>query len=101
MSQALLSLAFPTLLPCGHAEFTPSQPRGVDYAEYIQHLIKHESGISVHHPRSHYVAFNTIMHRHYSAGADFLVQNPQRDCLEECETTSYSAANQDALAMNL
>lgn len=43
-SQALLSLAFPTLFPYGKAEFVVSCVREVKFADYIKHLIKYHDG---------------------------------------------------------
>jgi hypothetical protein len=60
-SQALLSLAFPTLFPYGEAEFVGSRVRSVKFAEYIEHLIKYHDGRFARHPRFRYVVFNTYM----------------------------------------
>ena len=60
-SQALLSLAFPTLFPQGKAEFVTSRLRKVDYASYIERLLKYQDGRFAKHPRFRYVVFNTLM----------------------------------------
>ena len=60
-SQALLSLAFPTLFPNGDAEYITPRIRNVPYPDYIQHLMKYQDGRFARHPRFRYVVFNTIM----------------------------------------
>lgn len=88
-SVQLLSMAFPTLFPKGSAEYVLPRERKVEYAEYIRHLIKHESGRFARHPRFRYVVFNTIMRRQASNSSGFFVRqrpglrNPTADELRE------------------
>jgi helitron helicase-like protein/uncharacterized protein DUF6570/PIF1-like helicase len=88
-SAQLLSMAFPTLFPKGSAEYVLPRERKVEYAEYVRHLIKHESGRFARHPRFRYVVFNTIMRRQVSNTAGFFVKsrpgqpNPTADELRE------------------
>ncbi|RFU33151.1 hypothetical protein B7463_g3183, partial [Scytalidium lignicola] len=60
-NQPLLSLAFPTLFPTGKAEFLTPHIRSVDYAMYIEHLIKYKDSRFTRHPRFRYVVFNTLI----------------------------------------
>ncbi|KAF4952454.1 hypothetical protein FSARC_12626 [Fusarium sarcochroum] len=46
-SQALLSLAFPTLLPMGEGDFIEPRERGVQYADYIERLMKFHDGVDI------------------------------------------------------
>ena len=73
-SQALLSLAFPTLFPLGAAEYTLPRMRSVPYEQYARHLMKHESGRLARHPRFRYVVFNTIMRHQASKSSGFYVR---------------------------
>jgi hypothetical protein len=58
-SQALLSLAFPTLYPRGEAEFISPRIRSIGYYNYIRHAIQYRDGRFARHSRFRFVAFNT------------------------------------------
>ncbi|KAG7001188.1 hypothetical protein FocnCong_v012862 [Fusarium oxysporum f. sp. conglutinans] len=58
-SQALLSLAFPTLFPRGQADFVEPRLRPIKYADYIQHALRWHDGRFARHPHSRFVVFNT------------------------------------------
>ena len=60
-SQALLSLAFPTLFPQGRAEFVKTRLRSIEYAEYIKHALRWHDGRFARHPSFRFVVFNTLM----------------------------------------
>jgi hypothetical protein len=60
-SQALLSLAFPTLYPEGRAEFVKNRLRPIKYAEYIEHALRWHDGRFARHPSFRFVVFNTLM----------------------------------------
>ncbi|CZR49932.1 uncharacterized protein FPRO_16137 [Fusarium proliferatum ET1] len=55
-SQALLSLAFPTLFPTGEGDFIEPRQRSVTYSDYIERLMKFHDGRFARHPRFPYVA---------------------------------------------
>lgn len=75
-SQALLSLAFPTLYPNGQADFIAPRQRSIRYDEYIEHALKHHDGRFAHHPRFRYVCFNTLMRQQVSSCSTFFVKKP-------------------------
>ncbi|KAG4268366.1 hypothetical protein FPRO04_12472 [Fusarium proliferatum] len=52
-SQALLSLAFPTLFPTGEGDFVEPRQRSVTYSDYIERLMKFHDGRFARHPRFH------------------------------------------------
>ena len=60
-SQALLSLAFPTLYPEGRAEFVRPRRRPIKYAEYVKHTLRWHDGRFARHPSFRFVVFNTLM----------------------------------------
>ena len=69
-SQALLSLAFPTLYPQGRAEFVKTRLRSIDYAEYIEHALRWHDGRFARHPSFRFVVFNTLMRAQVSIHFD-------------------------------
>jgi hypothetical protein len=60
-SQPLLILAFPTLYPHGEAEFCQPRERSVEYAQYIEHLLRYRDPRFAQHPRFRFVVINTLM----------------------------------------
>ncbi|KAJ0118553.1 Uncharacterized protein HZ326_31856, partial [Fusarium oxysporum f. sp. albedinis] len=48
-SQALLSMAFPTLFPRGQADFVEPRLRPIKYADYIQHALRLGMDLKLHH----------------------------------------------------
>jgi hypothetical protein len=66
-SQALLSLAFPTLYPQGEADFIAPRQRSITYDRYIEHAWKYHDGRFARHPRFRYVVFNTLMRMQVNA----------------------------------
>ncbi|KAH7000844.1 hypothetical protein B0J12DRAFT_587691, partial [Macrophomina phaseolina] len=47
----LLSFVFSTLYPYGRADFAKLRDRNVDYAGYLEHLIKYKDGRFARYPR--------------------------------------------------
>lgn len=43
-TQPILSLTFPTLFPTGHGGYLQPRARQVEFAEYMEHLIKYDDG---------------------------------------------------------
>jgi len=62
-TQAIFSLAFPTLFPDGKAEFITPRLREVRLRDYVRHLLLYKDSRFAQHSRFRYVAFN-IMMRH-------------------------------------
>jgi hypothetical protein len=60
-TQALLSLAFPTLFPHDKVEFIMSRLAKISYQKYMRHAMKWHDGRFALHPRFRFVAFNTII----------------------------------------
>ena len=77
-SQALLSLAFPSLYPEGKAEFVLPRQRSIEYGDYLQHALKWRDGRFARHPRFRFVAFNTRMRRQISARSAFFVKRHEQ-----------------------
>ncbi|KAG7000101.1 hypothetical protein FocnCong_v012805 [Fusarium oxysporum f. sp. conglutinans] len=78
-SQALLSMAFPTLFPRGQAEFVEPRLRPVKYADYIQHALRWHDGRFARHPTFRFVVFNTLMRAQARAKSSYFVkQHHQR-----------------------
>ncbi|KAF6515257.1 hypothetical protein HZS61_005163 [Fusarium oxysporum f. sp. conglutinans] len=78
-SQALLSLAFPTLFPRGQAEFVEPRLRPIKYADYIQHALRWHDGRFARHPTFRFVVFNTLMRAQARAKSSYFVkQHHQR-----------------------
>ncbi|KAF5578398.1 ATP-dependent DNA helicase PIF1 [Fusarium pseudoanthophilum] len=73
-SQALLSLAFPTLYPTGEGDFVEPRQRSVTYSDYIERLMKFHDGRFAKHPRFPYVAFNTLMRQQVNQRSSFYVK---------------------------
>lgn len=69
--QPVLSWAFPTLYPRGHADFVHPRLRSVSYQDYITHLMKFHDGRFARHPRWWYVVFNTLMRKQANQRAGF------------------------------
>jgi hypothetical protein len=72
-SHPLLSWAFPSLYPRGRAEFVDTQPREVNYRDYVHHLLLYRDGRFARHPRWRYVVFNTLMRFSVNDKAGFFV----------------------------
>jgi len=89
-SQALLSLAFPTLFPTGEAEFVTPRLRHVSYADYIEHLMKYHDGRFARHPRFRYVVFNTLMRRQVNKKSTYFVNKLSSD--DELDVSAIKAA---------
>jgi hypothetical protein len=53
--------AFPTLFPCGKADFDMPQSRIVTLAAYAKHILKYQDGRFGRHPLFRYYVFNRIM----------------------------------------
>ena len=73
-SQALLSLAFPSLYPYGKADFIHPRARSVTYDKYIEHAMKHKSGRFAMHSRFRYVVFNTLMRHQVNSRSTYFVK---------------------------
>ncbi|KAG7410080.1 ATP-dependent DNA helicase PIF1 [Fusarium oxysporum f. sp. raphani] len=78
-SQALLSMAFPTLFPRGQADFVEPRLRPIKYADYIQHALRWHDGRFARHPTFRFVVFNTLMRAQARAKSSYFVkQHHQR-----------------------
>ncbi|KAF5711868.1 ATP-dependent DNA helicase PIF1 [Fusarium mundagurra] len=77
-SQALLSLAFPTLFPTGQGDFVEPRQRGIQYGDYIERLMKFHDGRFARHPRFPYVAFNTLMRQQVNQRSSFFIKKDGR-----------------------
>ncbi|KAH7460893.1 hypothetical protein FOMA001_g19400 [Fusarium oxysporum f. sp. matthiolae] len=78
-SQALLSMAFPTLFPRGQADFVEPRLRSIKYADYIQHALRWHDGRFARHPTFRFVVFNTLMRAQARAKSSYFVkQHHQR-----------------------
>jgi ATP-dependent DNA helicase PIF1 len=73
-SQALLSLAFPTLYPEGRAEFVRPRRRPIKYAEYIEHALRWHDGRFARHPSFRFVVFNTLMRTQVHSHSTYFVK---------------------------
>ncbi|KJZ70268.1 hypothetical protein HIM_10349 [Hirsutella minnesotensis 3608] len=103
-SQALLSLAFPTLFPLGQADFIEPRLRPIKYADYIQHALRWHDGRFARHPTFRFVAFNTLMRAQARAKSSYFVKQHQqrqglitRDDLLEAFQNPESAEAQQLL----
>ncbi|KAJ3535345.1 hypothetical protein NM208_g7167 [Fusarium decemcellulare] len=77
-SQALLSLAFPTLFPRGQADFVEPRLRPIKYADYIQHALRWHDGRFARHPTFRFVVFNTLMRAQARAKSSYFVKQHQQ-----------------------
>ncbi|KJZ74108.1 hypothetical protein HIM_06354 [Hirsutella minnesotensis 3608] len=77
-SQALLSLAFPTLFPRGQADFIEPRLRPIKYADYIQHALRWHDGRFARHPTFRFVVFNTLMRVQARAKSSYFVKQHQQ-----------------------
>ncbi|KAJ6437024.1 hypothetical protein O9K51_10321 [Purpureocillium lavendulum] len=100
-SQPLLSLAFPTLFPCGQADFIDPRLRPIKYADYIQHALRWRFA---RHPTFRFVVFNTLMRAQARAKSGYFVKQHQqrrgplsRDDLLEAFQNPESAEAQQLL----
>ncbi|KAI8416655.1 hypothetical protein FOFC_02968 [Fusarium oxysporum] len=103
-SQALLSLAFPTLFPRGQADFVEPRLRPIKYADYIQHALRWHDGRFARHPTFRFVVFNTLMRAQARAKSSYFVKEYQqrqglitRDDLLEAFQNPESAEAQQLL----
>ncbi|KJZ70452.1 hypothetical protein HIM_10154 [Hirsutella minnesotensis 3608] len=103
-SQALLSLAFPTLFPRGQADFIEPRLRPIKYADYIQHALRWHDGRFARHPTFRFVVFNTLMRVQARAKSSYFVKQHQqrqglitRDDLLEAFQNPESAEAQQLL----
>jgi ATP-dependent DNA helicase PIF1 len=72
-TQALLTLAFPTLFPYGKGEFNQSRRRTVSYDEYISHLMRYKDRRFAQHDRFRFVVYDTLMRRQIRSRSSFYV----------------------------
>ena len=70
-SQALFSLAFPTLYPYGQADFVEPRLRSITYQDYLEHAMHTQDGRFARHPTWRFVAFNTLMRRQARSHSGF------------------------------
>lgn len=73
-SQALLSLAFPSLYPNGQADYIAPRQRSIRYDDYIEHALKHYDGRFARHPRFRYTCFNTLMRQQVNSRSSFFIK---------------------------
>jgi len=72
-STALFSRAFPTLFPCGEAEFTLPRERSITLDEWIQHAMRWHDGRFARHPTFRFVAFNMLMRQKAHSASKYFV----------------------------
>jgi hypothetical protein len=60
-TQAIFSVAFPTLFLNGAAEFITTRMREIGLRDYIRHLLLYKDGRFAQHSRFRYVGFNMLM----------------------------------------
>jgi len=71
-STALFSRAFPTLFPCGEAEFTLPRERSITLDEWIQHAMRWHDGRFARHPTFRFVAFNMLMRQKAHSASKYM-----------------------------
>src|ERR1700694_376293 len=72
-STALFSRAFPTLFPCGEAEFTLPRERSITLDESLQHAMRWHDGRFARHPTFRFVAFNMLMRQKAHSASKYFV----------------------------
>lgn len=101
-NQLLLSLTFPTLFPSGEAEFLTPRIRSVNYAPYIEYLIKYKDGWFARHPRFRYIAFNTLIRSQIRTRSSYYVQkNPRRPANRTVDPEDLDDIEEVEYAQNL
>ncbi len=76
-SQALFSLACPSLYPYGKADFVQPRQREINYQDYLEHAMKWNDGRFAKHHTFRYIALNTLMRQQAYAHSRFYVNKRQ------------------------
>jgi ATP-dependent DNA helicase PIF1 len=75
-SQAMLSLAFPSIFPNGEAEFVSPRQRTIDFSQYLEHAMKWHDGRFARHPRFRFVVFNKLMRGQVNQRSAYYMKMP-------------------------
>jgi ATP-dependent DNA helicase PIF1 len=78
-TQAIFSLAFPTLFPRGEAEFIIPMMREVGLKDYVRHFLLYKDLRFAQHSRFRYVAFNMMMRHQINTKSGFFVKKMRPD----------------------
>jgi ATP-dependent DNA helicase PIF1 len=73
-TQAIFSLAFPTLFPNGAAEFITPRMREIGLRDYIRHLLLYKDSRFAQHSRFRYIGFNMLMRHQINSKSGFFVK---------------------------
>jgi hypothetical protein len=73
-TQAIFSVAFPTLFPNSAAEFITPRMREIGLQDYIRHLLLYKDGRFAQHSRFRYVGFNMLMRHQINSKSGFFVK---------------------------
>ena len=84
-SQALLSLACPSLFPRGLADFVCPRQRGITYQDYLEHAMKWEDGRFARHHTFRYIALNTLMLQQAYGQSTFYVNKQQQTVMTKAD----------------
>ena len=77
-SQAIMSLAFPSLFPTGEGDFVQPREREISYADYVVHLMRYSNGRFASSSRFSYFMFNTRMRQQSCQLSSFFVNRFNR-----------------------
>ena len=77
-SQAIMSLAFPSLFPTGEGDYVQPREREISYSDYVLHLMRYSNGRFASHSRFPYFVFNTWMRQQSSQLSSFFVNRFNR-----------------------
>ena len=91
-SQAIMSLAFPSLFPTGEGDFVQPREREVSYADYVVHLMRYSNGRFASHSRFPYFVFNTRMRQQSCQLSSFFVNRFNRPEGRDVSIDDISAA---------
>ncbi|EAQ86310.1 hypothetical protein CHGG_07563 [Chaetomium globosum CBS 148.51] len=84
-SQALLSLACPSLYPRGLADFNQPRQRAISYSDYLAHAMKWHDGRFARHHTFRYIALNTLMRQQAYGHSRFYVNKQRSTVLTKAE----------------
>jgi hypothetical protein len=73
-TQAIFSVAFPTLFPNGAAEFITPRMQEIGLRDYIRHLLLYKDGRFAQHSCFRYVGFNMLMRHQINSKSGFFVK---------------------------
>ena len=72
-SQAIMSLAFPSLFPTGEGGFVQPREREISFNDYVSHLMRYSDGRFASHSHFPYFLFNTRMRQQSRGLSAFFV----------------------------